>query len=55
MCDASVYAIGVVLGHRSEGTPTVIQYTSRTLDDTQKNYTTTEKEFLAVIFALEKI
>ena len=32
----------------------MIQYASRTLDDTKRNYTTTEKEFFAVIFALEK-
>jgi len=32
----------------------VIYYTSRTLTDTQKNYTTTEKELLAVVFALYK-
>ena len=54
MCDASDYAIGAVLGKSSNGKPTVIQYASKTLDDAQKNYTTTEKEFLAVIYALEK-
>ena len=32
----------------------MIYYSSRTLNDTQLNYTTTEKEFLAVVFALEK-
>ena len=29
-------------------------YSSMTLNDTQMNYTTTEKELLAVVFALEK-
>ena len=32
----------------------MIYYSSRTLNDAQLNYTTTEKEFLAVVFALEK-
>ncbi|TQE14355.1 hypothetical protein C1H46_000274 [Malus baccata] len=54
MCDASDYAVGVVLGQRKEKLPHVIYYASRTLNDAQLNYTTTEKEMLAVIFALEK-
>ena len=32
----------------------MIYYASTTLDSAQSNYTTTEKEFLAVVFALEK-
>ena len=32
----------------------MIYYTSKTLDSAQENYTTTEKKFLAVVFALEK-
>jgi len=32
----------------------VIYYVSRTLNDAQLNYTTTEKEFFVVVFALEK-
>ena len=54
MCDASDYAIGVVLGQREDKKASVIYYASKTLDSTQANYTTTEKEFLAIIFALEK-
>ena len=54
MCDASDYAIGAVLGHRVDNRQHMIYYSSRTLNDAQLNYTTTEKEFLAVVFALEK-
>ncbi|KAJ9555676.1 LOW QUALITY PROTEIN: hypothetical protein OSB04_010290 [Centaurea solstitialis] len=54
MCDASNYAIGAVLGQRVGRDPHVIYYASRTLDSAQANYSTTEKELLAVVFALEK-
>ncbi|PIN21706.1 DNA-directed DNA polymerase [Handroanthus impetiginosus] len=54
MCDASNYAVGAVLGQRIGKTPHVIYYASRTLDNAQSNYLTTEKELLAIIFALEK-
>ena len=50
MCDASDYAVGAVLGQR--GIPYVIYYASMTLNDVQLNYSTTEKEMLAVVFAL---
>ena len=54
MCDASDYAIGVVLGQREDKKAFVIYYANKTLDSAQANYTTTEKEFLVVVFALEK-
>ena len=54
MCDASDFAVGVVLGQRIDKKPIAICYTSNTLADAQLNYTTTEKELLAVVFALEK-
>ncbi|RVX11388.1 Retrovirus-related Pol polyprotein from transposon 17.6 [Vitis vinifera] len=54
MCDASDFAIGVVLGQREDGKPYVIYYASKTLNEAQRNYTTTEKELLAVVFALDK-
>ena len=54
MCDASDFAIWVVLGQREDGNPYVIYYASKTLDEVQRNYTTTEKELLAVVFALNK-
>ena len=54
MCDASDYAIGAILGQRIDNKPMVIYYVSRTLANAQLNYTTTEKELLAVVFALQK-
>jgi hypothetical protein len=54
MCDASDYAVGAVLGQRIEKLPHVIYYASRTLNDAQLNYSTIEKELLAVVFALDK-
>ena len=54
MCDASDYAIGAVLGQREDKKAFVMYYASKTLDSAQANYTTMEKEFLAVVFALEK-
>jgi hypothetical protein len=54
MCDASDYAVGAVLGQRKEKAIQVIHYASKTLDDAQTNYTTTEKELLAVVFSFDK-
>jgi hypothetical protein len=54
MCDASDYAVGAVLGQREDKLPHAIYYASKTLMDAQVNYTTTEKELLAVVFALDK-
>ena len=46
--------MGAVLGQRIDEKPTAICYAIKTLADAQLNYTTTEKELLAVVFALEK-
>ncbi|KAM1116282.1 hypothetical protein TB1_006282 [Malus domestica] len=54
MCNASDYALGAVLGQRKDKRPHVIYYASRTLNDAQLNYSTTEKELLVVVFALDK-
>jgi len=54
MCDASDFAIGVILGQRVDNKQHVIYYSSRTVNDSQMIYTRTEKKFFAVVFALEK-
>ena len=54
MCDASDLAIGAVLGQREDGKPHVVYYASKTLNEAQRNYTTTKKELLAVVYALDK-
>ncbi|CAJ2653497.1 unnamed protein product [Trifolium pratense] len=54
MCDASDYAVGAVLGQHHNKLFHVIYYSSKVLNENQINYTTTEKELLAVVFALEK-
>ena len=54
MCDASDLAIGAVLGQKEGGKPYVVYYASKTLNEAQRNYTTTEKELLAVVYTLDK-
>ncbi|GJR79716.1 reverse transcriptase domain-containing protein [Tanacetum coccineum] len=54
MCDASDYAIGAVLGQRHEKHFRPIHYASKTMTEAESNYTTTEKEMLAVVYAFEK-
>ena len=54
MCNASDLAVGVVLEQREEGKPYVVYYASKTLNEAQRNYTTTEKEPMAVVYSLEK-
>ena len=54
MCDTSDNVIGVVLSQRVDKLPHIICYASKTLNDAQLNYSTTEKELLAAIFDLDK-
>nr|GEU80720.1 reverse transcriptase domain-containing protein [Tanacetum cinerariifolium] len=54
MCDASDYAVGAVLGKRVEKHFRPIHYASKTMTQAETNYTTTEKEMLAVVYAFEK-
>nr|GFC13386.1 reverse transcriptase domain-containing protein [Tanacetum cinerariifolium] len=54
MCDASDYAVGAILGQRIEKHFRLIHYASKTMNQAEANYTTTEKEMLAVVHAFEK-
>nr|GFC37649.1 reverse transcriptase domain-containing protein [Tanacetum cinerariifolium] len=54
MCDASDFTIGAVLGQHYEKRFRPIHYASKTLTEAESNYTTTEKEMLAVVYAFEK-
>nr|GFA73763.1 reverse transcriptase domain-containing protein [Tanacetum cinerariifolium] len=54
MCDASDYAVGAVLGQRVEKHFRPIHYASKTMNQAETNYTKTEKEMLAVVYAFEK-
>nr|GEW21135.1 reverse transcriptase domain-containing protein [Tanacetum cinerariifolium] len=54
MCDASDFAIGAVLGKCQEKHFRPIHYANKTMTEAESNYTTTEKEMLAVVYALEK-
>nr|GFA60614.1 reverse transcriptase domain-containing protein [Tanacetum cinerariifolium] len=54
MCDASDFAIGAVLGQCQEKHFRPIHYASKTMTKEESNYTITEKEILAVVYAFEK-
>nr|GEX01570.1 reverse transcriptase domain-containing protein [Tanacetum cinerariifolium] len=49
MCDASDFAIGVVLGKRQDEHFRPIHYASKTMTEAESNYTTTKKEMFAVV------
>nr|GFA36691.1 reverse transcriptase domain-containing protein [Tanacetum cinerariifolium] len=54
ICDASDFAIGAVLGKHQEKHFRPIHYASKTMTEAEYNYTTTEKEMLAVVYAFKK-
>nr|GFB13104.1 reverse transcriptase domain-containing protein [Tanacetum cinerariifolium] len=54
MYDASDYVVGVILGQRIEKHFRLIHYASKTMNQAEANYTTTEKEMLAVVYAFKK-
>nr|GFB33902.1 reverse transcriptase domain-containing protein [Tanacetum cinerariifolium] len=53
MCNASDFAVGAVLGQRIEKHFRPIHYASKTMNQAEANYTTTEKEMLAVVYAFK--
>ena len=54
ICDATDLAIRAVLKKREDGKPYVVYYARKTFNEAQRNYTTTEKELLVVVYALDK-
>ncbi|KAH9679997.1 hypothetical protein KPL71_026363 [Citrus sinensis] len=54
MCDANDHSVEAVLGQRNNKVFHSIYYPSKTLTQAQINYTATEKELLAVVFAFDK-
>nr|GEX39645.1 hypothetical protein [Tanacetum cinerariifolium] len=55
MCDARDFSIGAVLGQRQDKHFRPIHYASKTMTEAESNYTTTEKEMIAVVYAFEKL
>jgi len=51
--DASAYAIGAVLSQGKVGNDRPIAYASRVLSRAEQNYNTTEKELLAIVWAVK--
>ena len=54
MCDSNDYAMGAVLGQRTEMIFKAIYYDSKTFNEAQDNYSTIEKEMLSIVFSCEK-
>jgi hypothetical protein len=55
MCDASDYAVGAVLSQSKDQKHYAISYARKTLTGPQLNYATTEKELLAMVFAIKNL
>lgn len=55
MCDASDTIVGKVLGKRKNKVFYTIYYPCLTLDDAQRNYITTQKYLLVVVFVFDKL
>jgi hypothetical protein len=53
MCDASDYAVRVVLGQSKDKKHYAISYARKTLTGPQLNYAAMEKELLVVVFSIE--
>ncbi len=53
-CDSSSYGLGAVLNLKIDGKERPVFFVSRTLTNTERAYSQTEKEALALVFALKK-
>lgn len=51
--DASAYGMGAVLSQIQDGAEKVIAYASKTLNAAQRNYTAGEREYLAIVWAVQ--
>nr|GEX33411.1 reverse transcriptase domain-containing protein [Tanacetum cinerariifolium] len=54
MCDTSDFAVRAILGQKDGKNFHPIYFTRKTLNAAQQNYTITEKELMAVVFAFDK-
>lgn len=54
VADASPVGLGAILLQYFEGKPRVVLYASKSLTDTEKRYAQTEKEALALVWAVER-
>ena len=54
MCDYGDYAMGAVLGQKTDKMFRAIYYANKTFNEAQENYSTIEKKMLAMVFACEK-
>ncbi|GKD15755.1 reverse transcriptase domain-containing protein [Tanacetum coccineum] len=54
ICDARDFAVGAILGQKDGKNFHLIYFASKTLNEAQQNYTITEKELMAVVFAFDK-
>lgn len=52
--DASAYAIGAILSQGPIGTDKPVSYISRTLNNHEVNYSTVERELLAIVWAVKQ-
>ena len=55
MCDASDFAMGAVLGQKDEKVFKAIYYVSKTFNEAQENYSTTEKEMLEIVLHVKNL
>ena len=52
--DASDHSIGAVMSHIQSGQQRVVAYESRTYSKAERNYCTTRKELLAVVYFMKQ-